>query len=103
MFVGIKQFTYHQLTTNRVAKYAVLAVLVCSLALAIAYEGMPVTDRYAATTHVVVHEGDTLWDLARDYGPAHADPRQTVSRIREANHLTGSLIRPGEVVYIPQS
>ncbi len=53
-------------------------------------------------TKVVVHEQDTLWSIARQYGPADADVRHVVYRIKRVNRLDGSLIRPGDVLLVPQ-
>ncbi len=61
----------------------------------------------AATTagrdgsHAVrVRPGDTLWEIARRHEP-HADPRRTVSRIRELNDLDTPLVRPGQHLRLP--
>lgn len=43
----------------------------------------------------VVKAGDTLWKIAREQGT-------TVARIREANGLTGDVIRPGQLLKIPR-
>ena len=49
--------------------------------------------------HYVVEPRDTLWTIAvRTYG---GDPREGVWKIREANHLTGTLLRPGERLTLP--
>jgi len=53
-----------------------------------------------APARVVVAPGDTLWDLAKEYGPPSQDVRQIVRDIRETNHLEGSSIRPGQVLLI---
>lgn len=52
--------------------------------------------RYAAAverSHEVA-EGETLWELARDY-------QVTVEQLQEANELVGSTIRPGQTLRIP--
>jgi hypothetical protein len=49
---------------------------------------------------VVVQSGDTLWTLAREYGPADQDIRAVIGDIRTLNRLDGSLIRPGQVLLI---
>jgi len=103
MYVGIKQILHHHLTTNDVAKHAAIALVATCLLVAVAYEMGPFNAGRGAPAQIVVHEGDTLWDLAQTYGPRNADPRRTVARIQELNHLTSSVIRPGEVVLIPQS
>ena len=53
-----------------------------------------------APARVVVQSGDTLWALAKEYGPANEDVREVVYDIRQTNHLDGSLIRPGQVLLI---
>lgn len=46
-----------------------------------------------------VQVGDTLWSIAESaYG---GDPREGVWKLREANHLAGSTIVPGQVLRLP--
>jgi len=53
------------------------------------------TDASGGMADYVVKEGDSLWKIAREQG-------STVARIREANALTGDVIRPGQVLKIPR-
>ena len=57
----------------------------------------------AGTRPVVytVSPGDTLWEIAVDHAPPHADPRPIVEIIREANDLLGTTIRPGMKLELP--
>lgn len=55
------------------------------------YEGLEVT----------VHPGDTLWSLAREYGPEGADIRDTVDWIQRENGLSSPLLRPGQRIVVP--
>jgi LysM repeat protein len=104
MYMGLAQLLHHRITLADAARYAAVAAVVTVLALSILYEMRPPgTSMIPPVAQVVVNEGDTLWALAQAYGPPHADPRRTVSRIRELNHIRGSLIRPGEVVLVPQT
>jgi LysM repeat protein len=49
--------------------------------------------------HYVVKPYDTLWSIAtRYYG---GDPREGVWKIRERNHLSGTVIRVGERLVMP--
>ena len=50
---------------------------------------------------VVVGPGDTLWDVAAREVPRR-DNRQAVAEVRELNGLTGSEIRPGDVLRLPR-
>jgi nucleoid-associated protein YgaU len=46
-----------------------------------------------------VQTGDTLWSIAASsYG---GDPREGVWKLREANHIAGSTIAPGQVLRLP--
>lgn len=49
----------------------------------------PVSDPGAPRT-VTVQAGDTLWDLARRYGPDGGDPRVYIQRLEELNSLSGA-------------
>jgi LysM repeat protein len=104
MYMGLAGLLHHRITITDAARYAAVAAVVTVLALSILYEMHPLgTSMVPPVARVVVSEGDTLWALAQAYGPPQADPRRTVSRIRELNHLDGSLITPGEVVLVPRS
>lgn len=50
--------------------------------------------RARATSSYAVRPADTLWDISRLYGT-------TPAAIRRANHLTSSVIHPGQVLKIP--
>lgn len=50
---------------------------------------------------VNIKANDTLWDLARHYGPQNADIRETVYRICKANDCTADSIVPGQKIMIP--
>jgi nucleoid-associated protein YgaU len=71
---------------------AVLALIAWAV-LARASEGAGPGVRYTVRPH------DTLWSIA----VAHyaGDPRDGVSTIVRRNHLSGSLIRPGERLVLP--
>jgi len=49
----------------------------------------------------VVAPGETLWELAVAGAPS-TDPRKTVDRLIEANHLRGGIIFPGQRLVLPQ-
>ncbi|WP_010273571.1 LysM peptidoglycan-binding domain-containing protein [Paenibacillus senegalensis] len=49
-----------------------------------------------------VAAGDTLWSLANRYVPEGESVRSYMKKIREVNQLTGSLLREGQILYIPQ-
>jgi len=59
----------------------------------------PTTPPAGAPT-VVVQPGQTLWGIATQVAP-HADPRATVQRIIDLNHLAGTNLQVGESLTLP--
>jgi len=53
-----------------------------------------------ATGSVVVQPGESLWQLARELAP-NMDPRSTVLRIRELNHLSSDRVEAGQALVVP--
>ena len=49
----------------------------------------------ASQPFYIVQAGDTLWDIAQDYGI-------TVDTLKTANSVIDEIILPGELVYLPQ-
>ena len=48
-----------------------------------------------------VQSGDTLWNIARKYGPADQDVRLTISNICRINNVTASTLQAGQVIQVP--
>lgn len=53
-------------------------------------------------TEVRVVAGDTLWDIAKEYGSDKKDIRQVVSDICRLNHLRADELRPGQIIMVPR-
>jgi LysM repeat protein len=63
--------------------------------------GQPPRAGYQGMTRVVVRQGQTLWSIAASAEPS-ADPRVVVPQIIEANALTSTVVRAGEVLWVPR-
>lgn len=50
--------------------------------------------------HVVVRQGDTVWQIALKTRP-QKDPRHTVEAIRVANRLQTLVVTPGQALIVP--
>lgn len=50
---------------------------------------------------ISVEDGDTLWDLAKEYGPSHVDTRKTIYEVSLLNDLEDNYIYPGQVIKFP--
>ena len=65
-------------------------------------QAAPRSARHAAPlAQTVVHPGETLWAVARRVAP-HADPRNTVLRLQQVNHLDGGAVRAGQLLLLPR-
>ncbi len=71
----------------------VLVLLVAWVVFARPSSGSPRPGSYTVKPH------DTLWSIASGYYAG--DPREGVWKIRERNHLSGTLIRVGERLVMP--
>jgi len=49
-----------------------------------------------------VEAGDTLWEIAAERTSRGGDVRSTVASITDLNDLTSSLIRPGQLLLVPE-
>jgi hypothetical protein len=57
---------------------------------------------YQGLVRVVVRPGQTLWSIASRAQPA-ADPRIVIQQIIEVNALSGTVIQPGETLWVPRA
>lgn len=108
-----------QPTTNRTrwfqARYRIAWALVIASVFVVLFAAWAAAYRIAELNHrsneytyttVVIQKGDTLWDIAVQYGPKGWDPRKTVHHIAELNQITpesyGKLL-PGDRLAVPIS
>ena len=50
---------------------------------------------------ITVHTGDTLWDIAAEWGGRDEDIREVILRIQKENKLSGSDLAVGQRLVIP--
>lgn len=53
-------------------------------------------------TEIRIQTGDTLWELAKAYGPKDEDIRQVIYAICEINHITADELQSGQTIQIPK-
>ncbi|HWE92121.1 MAG TPA: LysM peptidoglycan-binding domain-containing protein [Pseudonocardiaceae bacterium] len=76
-------------------------VFIVTLSVGWAGGGAPSAAPVPQTTALVqVRPQDTLWDIARRLAPASA-PDVVVERIRQLNGLSDDVVRPGELLSVP--
>ena len=87
--------------TSALARVSVtLSTIVVGLVLLLPATGNADIDVTTWDVHTV-QPGDTLWDIAADFTSPDGDVRGTVAEITEANDLSGSLIHPGQELFVP--
>lgn len=50
---------------------------------------------------VSVESGDTLWEIASEYGPENADVRKIVREICSINEITADSLEAGQKIIVP--
>lgn len=50
---------------------------------------------------VEVMPGDTLWQIAKDFGPADMDVREIIYNISKLNNVTADTLKAGQILLIP--
>lgn len=64
--------------------------------------GAAESTRYKYYTHIVVEEGDSLWDIAGKYMTEEYPTRKEyISEIQGINHLDGHMIYAGQTIIVP--
>ncbi|NLT47942.1 MAG: LysM peptidoglycan-binding domain-containing protein [Clostridiales bacterium] len=53
-------------------------------------------------TEIMIVNGDTLWDLAKAYGPEDQDVRKIVHAICQINDISADKIQSGQKILIPR-
>ena len=93
---------------NILAAAVILCCIILSIVLFAARSAKEVEARDYAPgreklyTAITVEQGDTLWELADRHMSAEYHDKDTfIEEVREMNHITGSVIKAGDTLYIP--
>ena len=77
-------------------------VLLLCMAIGAMFPVVAASPKHTVYTEVKVQAGDTLWNLAKDYGDQTKDVREVVYDICQFNNVDAASIYPGQVLLIPQ-
>ncbi len=89
------------LITATVVLVAALAWLAGTARADAAGSGVPASAVYHSLRSVTVLPGESLWSIASQYEPA-SDPRSVMQEIIDLNALSGTLVQPGEHLWLPR-
>jgi nucleoid-associated protein YgaU len=96
---GLQLTRRGRITLGVLSTLALLVVVLFSGRLT-ADAGTSMSDQGRATGVVVVQAGESLWQIAQAVAP-QADPRETVTLIRELNGLGDAAVMPGQSIVVP--
>ncbi|MBR0596609.1 cell division suppressor protein YneA [Sinanaerobacter chloroacetimidivorans] len=52
-------------------------------------------------TEIQIQPGDTLWNIAKEFGPTGFDTRSVIYEICEINHISADSLIPGQKILVP--
>lgn len=88
------------IASARIRALSIISIMVIAVLLSLS-SAVQATGEATETTDYRVQPGDTLWEIAREYGPPHEDPRRIVAVIQKLNGIKGGLLQSGQIIEIP--
>lgn len=87
-------------TKLNIAGILVIAALICGAASQMTEHVRDKPNEVIVTDAYEVRSGDTLWSIADKYCPDGMDKRDYIDDIAARNHLSGAVIRKGQVIEV---
>lgn len=87
-------------TSARIRALTIISITVVFVLMLLA-SASHATGEITGTFDYRVKPGDTLWDIAEDFGPDGRDTRAIVATIERINQLDGGILQAGAVLEIP--
>jgi Tfp pilus assembly protein FimV len=88
------------ITSARFRALSIISITVIVVLLFLS-SAVQATGQVTDTREYRVKTGDTLWQIAQDFGPESADTRRIVSAIEKLNQMDGGALQAGQVIEIP--
>lgn len=83
-----------------VSCFLILMLCISGMLIAKASEGTPATGQYKYYTSITVHENDTLWALAAEYGSNAHSRAAFIQEIKQLNNMTSDTLYSGQQLLI---
>lgn len=77
-------------------------ILICCIFAGLFNTTIALNNKKENFTEVLVCEGDTLWDIAKEYGTKTKDVREVIYDICKTNGLSGAEIYEGQLIRVPE-
>lgn len=88
------------ITSARFRALSIISITVVVVLLFLS-SAVQATGQVTETTEYRVKPGDTLWQIAKTFGPQDADTRRVVAAIEKLNRIDGGSLQAGQVIEIP--
>ena len=88
------------ITSVRIRALLIISITVVVVLLFLASAGNAASE-ITGTFDYRVQPGDTVWDIAAEFGPRGQDRRSVVATIERMNGLTPGVLMAGQVIEIP--
>ena len=85
-----------------VQRVGILAVAGIAVFGFVAGQSAGASSSQATEVHYSVHQGDTLWSIAKAEAP-EADPRDYIATLVQLNQLTTAAVTPGQDLLLPKN
>jgi LysM repeat protein len=85
-----------------VRRIGVLSVLGLALAGFVSGQVANATSTKVAPAHYTVHQGDTIWGIAKKLNPG-VDPRDYMFQLVDLNQLKTAILVPGQDLVLPSN
>jgi len=91
----------------RFAAFLIVCLMLLTGFVSTVFGASPIHTVHAASAEeyveILVENGDTLWKIARDYGPSNVDTRIVVYNIERVNGVSPDSLIPGQTLLVPVS
>jgi nucleoid-associated protein YgaU len=88
------------ITSARIRALSIISITVIVVLLFLS-SAVQATGDVTETVTYRVKPGDTLWQIAKSYGPQNTDTRRIVAAIEKLNEIDGALLQSGQVIEVP--
>ena len=88
------------ITSARLRALSIISIMVIVILLFLS-SAVQATGQVTDTRDYRVKPGDTLWQIAQNFGPENADTRRIVNAIEKLNQIDGGSLQAGQLIEIP--
>ena len=103
----LKRRRIQEVARNKMILFTAIAMIVvigsigCKSFFASAHAGTNEPIQYKYYKSIVIEDGDTLWNIAREYASSQMTTKECVQEMKELNQLSSETIQEGRHLVVP--